>query len=106
VRAVTEAAVTAIKQIGTTIGEVSTVATAIAAGVEQQGASTEEIARNTQQAARRTRDVTDTIDIVARGATSTMANTASVSTAVAEVDREVARLRSQINAFLGSIRAA
>ena len=106
IRSVTEAAVVAIKQIGITIDEVSTVATAIAAGVEQQGASTEEIARNTQQAARRTRDVTDTIDVVAQGTTTTLSNTDTVGSAAADVDTQVAHLRTRIDGFLGSIRAA
>ena len=106
VRNVTEAAVTAIKRIGATIDEVSTVATAIAAGVEQQGASTQEIDRNTQEAARRTRDVTQTIATVAEGTAASRSNTEAVHEAAASVDTEASRLRGQVTAFLEGIRAA
>ncbi len=106
VRSVTEAAVTAIKQIGTTIGEVSTVATAIAAGVEEQGASTQEIARNTQEAARRTRDMTQTIATVAEGAATTQTNTSAVRSAADSVGTSADRLRLRVDQFLDGIRAA
>ncbi len=106
VRNVTEAAVTAIKQIGTTIDEVSSVATAIAAGVEEQGASTQEIARNTQEAARRTRDVTQTISYVREGAATSEASTDAVRNAALAVGSGAEQLRSQVAQFLDGIRAA
>ena len=46
--------VTAIKEIGGTIGRISEIAATIAAAVEQQGAATQEIARNVQEAAKGT----------------------------------------------------
>ncbi len=48
---VTTTAVSAIRNISTTIGEINDVTTAIAAAVEEQGAATREIARNIQHAA-------------------------------------------------------
>ena len=47
----TEQSVSAIKEIGNTIGQIAEISTAIAAAVEEQGAATQEIARNVQQAA-------------------------------------------------------
>src|SRR5205823_2475962 len=42
----TQDSVAAIKEIGTTIGRISSIASSIAAAVEEQGAATQEIARN------------------------------------------------------------
>ncbi|HSZ88948.1 MAG TPA: globin-coupled sensor protein, partial [Acetobacteraceae bacterium] len=53
----TKEAVTAIEAITQTIGEVSRIATAIAAAVEEQGAATQEIARNIHEAATGTQQV-------------------------------------------------
>jgi methyl-accepting chemotaxis protein len=54
----TQESVTAIKEIGGTIGKISEIAATIAAAVEEQGAATREIARNIQQAAHGTAQVT------------------------------------------------
>ena len=47
----TEHSVSAIREIGSTIAQISEISTAIAAAVEEQGAATQEIARNVQHAA-------------------------------------------------------
>ena len=54
-------AIDAIKGIGSIIGEVNEVATAIAAAVQEQGAATQEITRSTQFAAQGTKNVSDNI---------------------------------------------
>jgi methyl-accepting chemotaxis protein len=70
VQNVTRDAVEAIKRIGGTIDEVSSVATSIASSGEQQGAATQEITRSTQQAAQRTREVSENISgVTAEGST-------------------------------------
>ena len=56
-QAATQDSVTAIKEIGGTIGRISEIATTIAAAVEEQGAATQEITRNIQQAATGTAQV-------------------------------------------------
>ncbi len=61
IRKVAGEAVDAIKGIGSIIGEVNEVATAIAAAVQQQGAATQEISRSTQHAAQGTKNVSDNI---------------------------------------------
>jgi methyl-accepting chemotaxis protein len=64
----TQDSVTAIKEIGGTIGRISEIASTIAAAVEEQGAATEEIARNVQQAADGTAEVAANIGNISRSA--------------------------------------
>ncbi len=106
VQNVTREAVNAIKRIGGTIAEVSTIATSIAGAVEEQGAATQEITRNTQQAATRTRDVTENISGVTDEADATGAAAAGVRTAAESLGQQADRLRGQVNDFLSKIRAA
>jgi methyl-accepting chemotaxis protein len=106
VQNVTKDAVDAIKRIGGTIGEVSTVATSIASAVEEQGAATKEISRNTQQAAMRTKDVSEHIVGVTEGAKATGTAAQGVKTAAEALGERAERLRSQVNDFLAKIRAA
>jgi methyl-accepting chemotaxis protein len=106
VQNVTREAVDAIKRIGGTIAEVSTIATSIAGAVEEQGAATQEITRNTQQAASRTRDVSENISGVTDEADATGAAAAGVRTAAESLGQQADRLRGQVNDFLTKIRAA
>ena len=106
VQNVTKEAVDAIKRIGGTIAEVSSIATSIAGAVEEQGAATQEITRNTQQAATRTRDVSENISGVTSEADATGAAAEGVRTAAESLGQQADRLRGQVNDFLGKIRAA
>ncbi len=106
VQNVTKDAVDAIKRIGGTIGEVSTVATSIASAVEEQGAATQEITRNTQQAARGTKDVSENIAGVAAGTDETGTAAAGVKSAADALARQAEQLRGQVRDFLDKIRAA
>jgi methyl-accepting chemotaxis protein len=106
VQNVTKEAVDAIKRIGGTIAEVSTIATSIAGAVEEQGAATQEITRNTQQAASRTRDVSENISGVTDEADATGAAADGVRTAAESLGQQADRLRGQVNDFLTKIRAA
>jgi methyl-accepting chemotaxis protein len=106
VQSVTQNAVDAIKRIGGTIGEVSTVATSIASAVEEQGAATREITRNTQEAARRTKDVSENVAGVAQGADAAGAAAQGVKSAAEALGTQTDRLRAQVNDFLSKIRAA
>ncbi|GAB4178414.1 MAG: HAMP domain-containing methyl-accepting chemotaxis protein [Thalassobaculales bacterium] len=106
VQQVTREAVDAIKRIGGTIDEVSAIATSIASAMEQQGAATREITSNTQQAAQRTRDVSANIDGVTAGAAATGAAAEGVRSAAEVLGRQAEELRTQVNQFLGQIRAA
>jgi methyl-accepting chemotaxis protein len=103
---VTTTAVTAIRSISNTIGEINDVTTAIAAAVEEQGAATREIARNISHAAGGTSEVSS--NIVGVSSASTEAGTAAgkVLTASGALRREADVLRAEIDAFLENIRAA
>jgi methyl-accepting chemotaxis protein len=106
VQNVTKEAVEAIKRIGGTIGEVSSVATSIASAVEQQGAATQEITRNTQEAARRTMVVSQNISGVTAGADATGVAAQGVKSAAAALGQQADRLRDHVGDFLAKIRAA
>ncbi len=103
---VTTSAVSAIRNIGQTIGEINEVTTAIAAAVEEQGAATREIARNIQHAAGGTSEVSS--NIIGVSAASTEAGTAAgeVLSASGTLRQEADVLRAEIDEFLSNIRAA
>ncbi len=103
---VTTSAVGAIRNIGTTIGEINEVTTAIAAAVEQQGAATREIARNIQHAAGGTAEVSSNIVGVSTASAEAGSAASEVLSASGALRREADVLRSEIDAFLSNIRAA
>ena len=105
-QSVTTTAVGAIRNIGSTIGEINEVTTAIAAAVEEQGAATREIARNIQHASVGTSDVSSNIIGVSEASTEAGAAASQVLGAAGELRREADTLRAEIDAFLASIRAA
>jgi methyl-accepting chemotaxis protein len=102
----TQHSVSAIKEIGVTIGRISEISTAIAAAVQQQGTATQEITRNVQQAAQGAIQVGDSIGVVSRGA----ANTGTAAEQVHGFARSLAsqgnHLRLEVGKFLNTIRAA
>ncbi len=103
---VTTSAVSAIRSIGRTIGEINDVTTAIAAAVEEQGAATREIARNVQHAAGATSEVSNNIVGVSTASAEAGTAAAQVLDASAALRHEAEMLRSEIDAFLTSMRAA
>jgi methyl-accepting chemotaxis protein len=105
-QSVTTSAVSAIRNIGQTIGEINDVTTAIAAAVEEQGAATREIARNIQHAAGGTTEVSGNIAGVSAASAEAGAAAADVLNASAALRREAEGLRGEIDAFLSNIRAA
>lgn len=102
----TRESVAAIKQIGGTIGQISSIASSIATAVEQQGAATQEIARNVQGVAAGTRDAAADITHVNRGATETGAASEEVLRSAKSLSSQSARLREELDRFMGTIRAA
>jgi methyl-accepting chemotaxis protein len=103
---VTTTAVSAIRNISTTIGEINNVTTAIAAAVEEQGAATREIARNIQHAAGGTSEVSSNIVGVSNASTEAGAAAGQVLSASDALRHEAEVLRAEIDAFLSNIRAA
>ncbi len=102
----TRESVAAIKEISSTIGQISEIASTIATAVEQQGAATQEIAGNVQNVAQGTEEVANNISQVNNGATQTGAASAEVLSSAQTLSAESARLREELDRFMGSVRAA
>ena len=106
IQTATGQAVTAIRSISRAIGGIDEKMTAIAAAVEEQGAATTEISRNFQQAAQGTREVTETIGSVAALNRETGNAGTMLFESVKKMSADADRLRSAVEGFLGSVRAA
>jgi methyl-accepting chemotaxis protein len=102
----TQESVAAIKQIGATIGQISSIASSIAVAVEQQGAATQDIARNVQSVAQGTREAAQNIGEVNRGATETGSASEEVLSSAKALSSESTRLRAELDRFMANIRAA
>jgi methyl-accepting chemotaxis protein len=98
--------VAAIKEIGSTITLISEVSSAIAAAVEQQGAATQEIARNVQQSAQLSTQVASEVTEVKRGSSETSSASGEVLTAARSLAHESDHLKTQVETFLDTVRAA
>ena len=102
----TRESVGAIEEIGDTIHRISGIATAIAASVEQQGVATKEIARNVQEAAVGSSQVAANITDVNRGASETGSASAQVLASAQSLARESDHLKTEVEKFLVTVRAA
>jgi methyl-accepting chemotaxis protein len=102
----TQHSVAAIMEIGSTITHISEISSAIAAAVEEQGAATQEVARNVQQAAQGATQVAGSIAEVNRGAADTGAAAEQVHGSARELLSESNHLKSEVEKFLASVRAA
>ena len=98
--------VTAIKEIGTTIGRISNIASAIASAVEKQGSATHAIAKNVRQAAHGTSRVAANIANVNRGASETGSASSQVLASARSLSAEGHKLKIEIDRFLTTVRAA
>ncbi|MBN9004368.1 MAG: MCP four helix bundle domain-containing protein [Rhizobiales bacterium] len=105
-QAATRDSVTAIREIGTTIKLISEISSTIAAAVEEQGAATQEIARNVQHAAQRSGEVASSITEVSRGAGETGSASAQVLSSAQMLSTESTRLKTEVENFLHTVRAA
>ena len=106
IQTATQESVTAIESIGGTIGNLSEISAAVAAAVEEQGAATQEISRNVQQAALGTQDVSSNIANVQRGASETGSASSQVLSSAQSLSVESNRLKSELDKFLATVRAA
>lgn len=102
----TQDSVTAIKDISGTINRISEIASVIAAAVEEQGAATQEISRNVQEAATGTTQVASNITEVNRGAAETGSASAHLLSSAQSLSGESHRLKSEVDKFLATVRAA
>ncbi len=101
----TKESVVAMKEIGATIGEISTIAAAIAAAVQEQGAASQEISRNVLEAAKGTSHVAANIADVNKGASETGAASGQVLTSARALANEGQVLRTAVGKFLATVRA-
>lgn len=106
IQSATGETVTAITQFGTTVREIAEISTAIASAVEQQGAATSEIARNVEEAASGTAAVTQEIGDVRAVAGQTDAGAEAALAAAAALQQQAVSLKSNVDDFLQTIRAA
>jgi methyl-accepting chemotaxis protein len=106
IQSATEGAVSGIKGISNTIGEISEIATSIASAVEEQGAATGEISRNVQEAAQGTQEVSTNIVGVTQAASETGNAAGQVLSAAEALTSQSEALRREVESFLGQIRAA
>ncbi len=102
----TQESVTAIKEIGDTIGKISGIASTIASAVEQQSSATLEIARNVQNVAHGGQEVAANITQLNRGATETGSASGEVLNSAKSLSAESTRLRQELDRFMANIRAA
>jgi methyl-accepting chemotaxis protein len=102
----TNESVLAIREIGTTINLISEISSTISAAVEQQGAATQEIARHVQHAAKRSGVVASSIADVSRGAGETGSASSQVLSSARTISTESVRLRTEVERFLTTVRAA
>ncbi len=97
---------TSIANIAKTIEEINITSSAIAGAVEEQGHATQEIARTASQTAQATGEVARNITGVQDAASSSSAAAAEVLSASRDLARQSEGLRSEVNKFLTSVRAA
>ncbi|MDB5504711.1 MAG: methyl-accepting chemotaxis protein [Tardiphaga sp.] len=105
-QAATQESAGAIKEIAATITHIADIASTIAATVEEQGAATAEIARNVGEAAKGTAEVADKISQVNRGANATGAASAQVLASARALSLESGNLKTEVERFLATVRAA
>jgi methyl-accepting chemotaxis protein len=98
--------VVTIQEIGATITMISEVSSAIAAAVEEQGAATQEIARNVQQSAQLSSQVAVEVTEVNRGSAETGAASGQVLSAAQSLSLQSTRLKSEVEKFMATVRAA
>ncbi len=102
----TGTAVEAITGIGKTIGTINSIAGAIAAAVDEQGAATQEIARNVNQAAKGTHEVSSNIVGVHEASASTGAAASGILDASIDLSRRAEHLNGEVSEFIKGVQAA
>jgi methyl-accepting chemotaxis protein len=102
----TQESVAAIKEIGHTIGQISTIASTIATAVSQQSSATREIAQSVHSVALGTQQAAGNITKVNRGAAETGSASEEVLNSAQSLSAESARLRAELDRFMANIRAA
>ncbi len=98
--------VDAIEGITRTIREISGISTTVSAAVEQQRAATSEIARSVSTAADGAQSISASVAEVTEAAGETNDKAGELRSASGELTAQADRLRNEMSAFLGHLRAA
>ncbi|WP_029032906.1 methyl-accepting chemotaxis protein [Salinarimonas rosea] len=106
IQGVTGETASAIGEIAAVIRRLDTYASGIAAAVEEQNVATQEIARNVAEASSGTNEVSANISGVRQAAATTGAAADRIRSSAEDIDRQAGELRTQVTAFLASVRAA
>jgi methyl-accepting chemotaxis protein len=106
IQSATQDSVTAIKEIGATIGRISEISSSIASAVERQGAATQDISQSVRRAADGTSQVASSITDVQRGAAETGSASSEVLSAAQSLSTESNRLKLEVGKFMNTVRAA
>jgi methyl-accepting chemotaxis protein len=106
IQSATGECVTAIDGISHTIRDISDIATAIAAAVEEQDSATREIARSVQQAAAGTGEVSKNVAGASAAAEQSRKLADTVLVATGELGQHAARLFKSVDTFLAGLRDA
>lgn len=102
----TDGTVKSMSEIRRVIGDIKSIASAIAAAVEEQGAATSEIARNCQQAATGTTQVTQNINGVGHAAEMTGSASTQLMSLSGGLLNQANDLGKVVNAFVSDLNAA
>jgi methyl-accepting chemotaxis protein len=105
IQASTRSAVEAIREITAGMREIDEVTGAIAQAVEQQGIATREISQNVQVAARGTGALANSVGAVAGSIDETGASSATVQAASVELAAGASRLSEEIRTFVVALRS-
>ncbi len=95
----------AITGIVTVINDIREISASISASIEEQNSATQEIAGNVAQASQGTRDVSKNIINVLNAAHETEESSASVSSATEDLAKQMGKMRKEVDAFLGAVKA-
>nr|WP_041757297.1 methyl-accepting chemotaxis protein [Bradyrhizobium sp. ORS 278] len=106
IQSATGDAVSAIQMIGGTIAEIDGISKEIATAVEQQGLATGEISGNVQQASEGTRLVSQSMGSVTQASNETGGAASRLLESANGLSSQSARLKSEVDQFLKSLRVA
>jgi len=102
----TSASVEALRAIASQISQLEATSVSIAAAVDQQSVAGQDLARSIDLAARNTEDVSTNIGQLRETSLATGAAASQVLTSSTELEQQAGVLKSQVQEFLGHVRAA
>jgi len=106
IQGATNQTVTAIRGIGEVIRHIDQISTVIASAVQQQSAATQQIAVNVTQAASGNEEISRNVASVSVAANQTSVASKTMIESSAELSRQSDAMRSQVDAFLETLKAS